>query len=126
MVPTLQDADGYLLNRWIFHVRSPRRTAIMVLQDPADHGFSVTRIKPAAFQDYLAAAARDHEMAEVLAQQDMQRMRILLQQKETGLYFKDVGTWVPNSAEAMDFVSSSAAIDFCVLNKLNDVQLVFK
>jgi hypothetical protein len=56
----------------------------------------------------------------------MQRMRILLQQKETGLYFKDVGSWVVQSPEAMDFVSSTAAIDFCVTNKLAGVQLVLK
>lgn len=53
-------------------------------------------------------------------------MRIVLQQKETGLYFKDIGAWVRNSSEAMDFVSSTAAIDFCVLNKLAGVQLVLK
>jgi hypothetical protein len=56
----------------------------------------------------------------------MQRMRILLQQKETGLYFKDIDAWSRGSAEAMDFVSSTAAIDFCVTNKLNGVQLVLK
>jgi hypothetical protein len=53
-------------------------------------------------------------------------MRILLQQKDTGLYFKDVGLWVRHSADGMDFVSSSAAIDFCVTNKLSGVQLVLK
>ena len=53
-------------------------------------------------------------------------MRILLQQKETGLYFKDVGIWVRVGSEAMDFVSSTMAIDFCVTNKLTDVQLVLK
>jgi hypothetical protein len=56
----------------------------------------------------------------------MQRMRILLQQKETGLYFKDIDSWAKRSTEAMDFVSSTAAIDFCVANKLNGVQLVLK
>ena len=56
----------------------------------------------------------------------MQRMRILLQQKETGLYFKDIEAWERGSAEAMDFVSSTAAIDFCVTNKLAGVQLVLK
>ena len=56
----------------------------------------------------------------------IQRMRILVQQKETGLYFKDVGSWVRETAEAMDFVSSTAAIDFCVTNKLPGVQLVLK
>ena len=53
-------------------------------------------------------------------------MRILLQQKDSGFYFKDVGAWVPTSAEAMDFVSSTSAIDFCVANKLTGVQLVLK
>lgn len=53
-------------------------------------------------------------------------MRILLQQKETGLYFKDIGAWVRDTAEAMDFVSSTTAIDFCVTNKLPGVQLVLK
>ena len=53
-------------------------------------------------------------------------MRILLQQKETGLYFKDIGTWTPEPAEAMDFLSSTTAIDFCVINRIADVQLVLK
>ncbi len=53
-------------------------------------------------------------------------MRILLQQKKTGLYFKDIGAWVRNSSEAMDFVSSTAAIDFCVANKLAGLQMVLK
>jgi hypothetical protein len=53
-------------------------------------------------------------------------MRILLQQKETGLYFKDVSLWVHQSSEAMDFISSTAAIEFCVANKLPAVQVVLK
>ncbi len=53
-------------------------------------------------------------------------MRILLQQKETGLYFKDIESWTRNTSEAMDFLSSTAAIDFCVSNKLKGVQLVLK
>ena len=53
-------------------------------------------------------------------------MRILLQHKETGLYFKDIESWVRNSVEAMDFISSTAAIDFCVTNRLGEVQLVLK
>jgi hypothetical protein len=53
-------------------------------------------------------------------------MRILLQHKQTGLYFRDIDSWVRNGLEAMDFVSSSSAIDFCVTNKLNDVHLVLK
>jgi len=53
-------------------------------------------------------------------------MRILLQQKDTGLYFKDVDSWTRASLEAMDFVSSTAAIDFCTVNKLDEVQVVLK
>ena len=53
-------------------------------------------------------------------------MRILIQQKETGLYFRDIDAWTRNPAEAMDFLSSTSAIDFCVLNKISGVQLVLK
>ena len=56
----------------------------------------------------------------------MQSMRILLQQKETGLYFKDIGSWSRACSDAMDFLSSTAAIDFCVANKISDVHLVLK
>ncbi len=53
-------------------------------------------------------------------------MRIVLQQRNTGLYLKDVGTWTRDSAEAADFLSSSAAIEFCVANHLNDLHIVLK
>ena len=53
-------------------------------------------------------------------------MRILLQQKETGLYVKDVGAWAREPGEALDFVSSTKAIDFCVTHKIAGVQLVLK
>ena len=56
----------------------------------------------------------------------MAHMRILLQQRDTGLYFREVGSWTASNLEAMDFISSSAAIDFCVQNKLSGVQLVLK
>jgi hypothetical protein len=53
-------------------------------------------------------------------------MRILLQEKETGLYFKDVASWTAEPTEAMDFLSSTKAIDFCVANHISGVQLVLK
>jgi len=56
----------------------------------------------------------------------MRPMRILVQQKETDLYFKDIDSWTPNSSEAMEFVGSTAAIAFCVRNRLAGVQLVLK
>jgi len=53
-------------------------------------------------------------------------MRILLQQKETGLYLRDLDSWVRKSGEALDFLSSTQAIDFCAKNRLAGVQLVLK
>ena len=56
----------------------------------------------------------------------MQRMRILLQQRDTGLYFGDIDSWVADPEEAMDFVSSTKALEFCAVNKLDAVQVVLK
>ncbi len=53
-------------------------------------------------------------------------MRILLQQKETGLYFKGPDVWTRSPAEAADFISSTKAMDFCAANKVAGVQLVLK
>jgi signal peptidase I len=44
MVPTLQDSQFYLLNRWVLHFRDPHRAEIVVLRDPLDGGFAVKRI----------------------------------------------------------------------------------
>ena len=44
MSPTLSDSDHYLLNRWVYLMRTPQRAEVVVLRDPADHGFSVKRI----------------------------------------------------------------------------------
>jgi len=44
MVPTLQDSQRYLLNRWVLFFRAPHRDDIVVLRDPSDNGFSVKRI----------------------------------------------------------------------------------
>lgn len=53
-------------------------------------------------------------------------MRILLQQKNTGLYVKALGVWTHNPGDANDFLSSSKALAFCAANKISDVQLVLK
>ena len=53
-------------------------------------------------------------------------MRILLQQQSTGLYFKEAGAWTREAGEAVDFLSSTKAIDFCVSNGISGVQLVLK
>lgn len=44
MLPTLQNSQHYLLNRWIFHVRKPRHGDVVVLLDPVDHSYAVKRI----------------------------------------------------------------------------------
>lgn len=53
-------------------------------------------------------------------------MRILLQQKITGLYFKESGVWTANAVEAADFLSSTEAMAFCASKKISGVQLVLK
>src|ERR1019366_8129515 len=44
MVPTLQDSQHYLLNRWVYHLHAPRHSDVVVLRDPSDNGFSVKRV----------------------------------------------------------------------------------
>ena len=44
MVPTLYDSQHYLLNRWVYYVRPPRQSDIVVLRDPSDNGYSVKRV----------------------------------------------------------------------------------
>ena len=53
-------------------------------------------------------------------------MRILIQKKDNGLYFRDIEDWTANSIHAMDFLSSTAAIEFCTGNKIRGVHLVLK
>ena len=53
-------------------------------------------------------------------------MRILVQKKDSGLYFRDIDEWTASSVHAMDFLSSTTAIEFCVLNKIKGVHLVLK
>jgi signal peptidase I len=44
MWPTLQDTDRYLLNRWVYEMRTPRRGEIVVLKDPTDGAYCVKRV----------------------------------------------------------------------------------
>jgi len=48
MAPTLYDSQQYLLNRWVYHFRDPKRSDIVVLKDPQEKGFAVKRIIAAA------------------------------------------------------------------------------
>ena len=53
-------------------------------------------------------------------------MKVLLQHKESGLYLKDRGVTTANCAEAMDFLSSTRAIEFCALHKIAGMQIVLR
>ena len=44
MAPTLHDSQQYLLNRWVYYFRAPRRSDVVVLRDPVDNGFAVKRV----------------------------------------------------------------------------------
>jgi signal peptidase I len=44
MVPTLHDADHYLLNRWVYHFKPPKRGDVVVIRDVSGHCYSVKRI----------------------------------------------------------------------------------
>jgi len=53
-------------------------------------------------------------------------MRILLQRSESGLYYEDVDSWTTDRLAAKDFVSSTAAMDFCAANNLAGVHIVLR
>jgi signal peptidase I len=44
MTPTLHDSERYILNRWVYHMREPKPTDIVVLRDPVDNCYAVKRI----------------------------------------------------------------------------------
>jgi signal peptidase I len=44
MTPTLCDSQRYLLNRWVYYVRAPHPTEVVVIRDPLEAGFAVKRI----------------------------------------------------------------------------------
>lgn len=44
MVPTLRERNHYFLNRWALRNREPQHNDVVVIRDPADHGYSVKRI----------------------------------------------------------------------------------
>lgn len=53
-------------------------------------------------------------------------MKVLLQQRETGLYFKEIGATTHDAGEAMEFLSSTQAIEFCSANKIAGMQIVLR
>jgi hypothetical protein len=53
-------------------------------------------------------------------------MKVLLQHRGSGLYLKEVGVTTGERAEAMDFLSSTQAIEFCMVNKISGMQIVLR
>ncbi len=51
-------------------------------------------------------------------------MKILLQHKTTGHYLKESGSWSADPLEAMSFLSSTSAIDYCLSHEISGVQIV--
>ncbi len=52
-------------------------------------------------------------------------MRVLLQDKKSKLFFKDIDAWVSDKAQARDFNSAATLVDFCILNKIRTAQIVY-
>src|ERR1043166_125040 len=44
MLPTLQDGDRFILNRWSYYRRRPERGALDVVKDPGHNDFAVKRV----------------------------------------------------------------------------------
>ena len=53
-------------------------------------------------------------------------MKVLLQHKESGLYLKERGVTTDNQADAMDFLSSTRAIEFCLAHRITGMQIVLR
>jgi len=55
-------------------------------------------------------------------------MKILLQNCATREFLKSLGSWTNDAGEAMEFKSSSEALDFCFLHRpeLGEIQIVMK
>jgi hypothetical protein len=53
-------------------------------------------------------------------------MKVLLQHKESGLYLKEAGITTGDRAEAMDFLSSTQAIEFCLAHRITKMQIVLR
>lgn len=53
-------------------------------------------------------------------------MKVLLQHKDSGLYLKEAGVTTSDRAEAMDFLSSTQAIDFCATRRITGMQIVLR
>lgn len=53
-------------------------------------------------------------------------MKVLLQHTESGLYLDGARVTTGDRAQAMDFLSSTQAIEFCAAHKIADMQIVLR
>ena len=53
-------------------------------------------------------------------------MKVLLQHKESGLYLKEPDITTPSATDAMDFLCSTKAIEFCTSHKMHGMQIVLR
>jgi hypothetical protein len=53
-------------------------------------------------------------------------MKVLIQNEETGHYFREPGGWSEDERHARLFTGSLEAIDFCVKHKVENVLIVLK
>jgi hypothetical protein len=51
-------------------------------------------------------------------------MKFLVQKKKTGLFLGLDGTWTKSPERARDFVSSIAAVNYCLQAKMQDIFIV--
>ena len=53
-------------------------------------------------------------------------MKVLLQHTESGDYLKEIGVKTHDAEDAMEFLSSTQAIEFCSSNKIVGMQIVLR
>jgi len=57
---------------------------------------------------------------------DDQAMKVLIQDRRTLLYFKDIYAWTHHARDGFDFRSPKAAAEFCRANKFAETDVVLK
>ena len=51
-------------------------------------------------------------------------MKVIIRDMETGLYLKGQARWGDTQSEAMEFDNSIAALEFCVAQKIHNVEIL--
>jgi hypothetical protein len=53
-------------------------------------------------------------------------MKVLLRRTGSGLFFKDLESWVQDEAEARNFTTALNAIQFCELHGIAEAQIIMR